>query len=90
MVDDGKQSYSEHTSLVLKISLGIFLIYFGILRESNDIDEMLSRDLFEVMPDLEIPMLEADILRLEKQGVDTTELRKKLKEVKLLHESKKN
>lgn len=86
---DKELSYSEHTSIIIKISLAIFLIYFGILREPNDIDDMLSRELFEIVPDLEIPMIESEINRLEQRGVDTTNLRQKLEDVKKLTESKK-
>lgn len=36
--------YSPH---IVYVSLIAFLVYFCILRESNDTDELLSRDLFD-------------------------------------------
>lgn len=38
--DDNKQ-------YIILVSLVVFMIYFFILRESNDIDEALGRDLFD-------------------------------------------
>lgn len=77
-------TYANSTSLIVKSSIIIFLIYFCILREPNDLDALLDRDLFEIVPDLEIPMLESDIRRLESHGVNTDELKKKVDELKAL------
>lgn len=77
-------TYVNSTSLIVKSSIIIFLIYFCILRESNDVDALLDRGLFEIVPDLEIPMLESDIRRLESHGVNTDELKKKVEELKAL------
>lgn len=38
---------AEYTPFIVSASLAIFLIYFCILRESNDIDEKLGRDLYD-------------------------------------------
>ena len=46
---------------VVMATTSIFLIYFCILREENDVDENLYKPLFETVPHLEIPMLEAAI-----------------------------
>ncbi|KAI2806342.1 U4/U6-U5 snRNP complex subunit lsm8 [Blomia tropicalis] len=83
-------TYSKHTSLIVKVSIAIFLIYFGVLREPNDIDEILGADLFDVMPELEIPMLENEIKRLEAHGINADELRKKLDSLKQLASAKTN
>lgn len=40
--------------LVLSLSIGLFLIYFCILREENDIDAKLSVSLFDHYPELEV------------------------------------
>lgn len=66
----------------MKISVLIFLAYFAFLREENDLDIKLGRPLFEIMPDLELPMIEADIQRLKRAGVDTTDLQAKVVELR--------
>ena len=75
-------TYPNYTANVVKVSIVIFLIYFGILREPNGTDEMLGRGLFEILPELEIPMLESEVKRLESNGIDSTELRRKIEELK--------
>ena len=78
-----------YNDLVIRLSFAIFFIYFILLREPNDIDDLLSRDLFEIVPELEIPMLEADIKRLEQQRVNVDDLKQKLNELKRLENEKK-
>lgn len=38
---------AEHTPLIVGVSMAVFMIYFCILRESNDIDELLGGDLYD-------------------------------------------
>ena len=64
------------------------MIYFCVLREPNDIDEIFSQDLFTSMPELEVPMLEVEVKRLEKQGVDMKEVREKIEKLKSLSSEK--
>lgn len=90
LVKEDELTYVSYTSFVVKASIAIFLIYFGILRESNDIDEMLDRDLFEIMPELEIPIMESEVKRLESHGMNTDELRAKIQKLKKLASEKKN
>lgn len=71
---------------ILTISFIIFFIYFGILRESNDIDEKLGASLFDHMPELELPMIETAIQNYEMRGMDTRELRERFAELKQLKE----
>ncbi|KAF7492460.1 hypothetical protein SSS_09961 [Sarcoptes scabiei] len=73
--------YNVH---VIYASLIIFLVYFGILREPNDLDDKISRGLFEIKPDLEIPILEMEIQRMAKKGMDVRELRSKVDKLKQL------
>lgn len=49
---------------------------------------MLSRDLFEIMPELESPMLELEIKRLEKMGMAVDDLKAKLADLNRLKEEK--
>ncbi|XP_054153078.1 uncharacterized protein LOC128951824 [Oppia nitens] len=71
---------------ILMISAVIFLIYFAYLREPNDIDEKMGRPLFEVMPQLEVPMIESAIGNAERMGADTKQLMKRLDELKELRQ----
>lgn len=68
--------------MVINLSLAIFLIYFCVLREPNDIDEQLGLGLFDVMPELELPMFESELKRLEAHGMDTSDIKRKLEELK--------
>lgn len=63
-------------------SVAAFLIYFGILREENDIDENMYKPLFETVPHLEVPMLEAAIRDYQQLGRSTVELEKRLQELR--------
>lgn len=77
-----------YNTFIIKSSIAIFLVYFAFLREPNHIDEMLSRDLFEIMPELELTMLELDIKNLEERGMPVDDLKKKLADLKRLEEEK--
>lgn len=63
-------------------SLGLFLVYFGYLREPNEIDEVLDKGLFELMPQLEEPMYDVEARRIEAAGGDASFAKKKLEEIK--------
>lgn len=39
--------HPEYSPYIISASLAVFMIYFCILREENDIDESLGRDLFD-------------------------------------------
>ena len=72
---------------MVKLSVAITLLYF-VFRESNNIDEKLSRDLFEIMPNLELPFLEVEMKRLESLGVDVNDLRVRIEKLKQLEDIK--
>lgn len=63
-------------------SLAIFLIYFCILREENDVDEKLSMSLYDRIEGLEENQLEASIQYNKAHGLSTLELEKRLKELR--------
>jgi hypothetical protein len=71
---------------ILLTSFAIFLIYFGILREPNDIDEKLGANLFDTVPELELPLIESAIQNYEMIGLDTTQLKNRFDELKQLKE----
>ena len=67
---------------VVGVSVTVFLVYFCILREENDIDEKLGDPLFKNVPQLEEPTLVAAIEAYKRQGKDSTELQKRLEEIR--------
>lgn len=57
------------SALIYAFSTSSFLLYFGVLREENDIDEMLSETaLFKVDEKLEASQLRERIIYEEKNG----------------------
>lgn len=68
--------------LVISGSLAIFLIYFCILREENDVDAKLDMSLYDRIEGLEELQLEASIKYNKGNGLSTLELEKRLKELR--------
>ncbi|XP_067136723.1 uncharacterized protein [Centruroides vittatus] len=65
---------------VIIACLTTFLIYFCVLREENDIDEMLgSQSAWKQVPGLEEGLIKAAIQEHKKLGKDTSELENALK-----------
>uniref|UniRef100_A0A915JCZ7 Uncharacterized protein n=1 Tax=Romanomermis culicivorax TaxID=13658 RepID=A0A915JCZ7_ROMCU len=62
-------------------SMVIFLIYFGILREENDIDEELGRPLHERIPQMEMGILKDRIMLGKMQDEDVSKYEKRLQEL---------
>lgn len=71
---------------ILVTSAAIFFLYFGYLREPNDIDKKMGSDLFELVPELEVPLIEVAIRDSERLGNDTRQLKQRLAELKALKE----
>jgi len=71
----------KYQFLILTASWVVFLVYFLILREENDIDEHLSTSLYDHLPGLEAQQLELAIGEKEERGEDTTALVARLKAV---------
>lgn len=67
---------------VITGSLAVFLIYFCIFREENDVDEKLSMSLYDRIEGLEESQLEASIQYNRAHGLSTLELEKRLKELR--------
>ncbi|XP_037028175.1 uncharacterized protein LOC119068619 [Bradysia coprophila] len=68
---------------VISLSLAVFLIYFCILREENDVDEKLSMSLYDRIEGLEEQQILASIQYNRGHGLSTVELEKRLEELKL-------
>jgi hypothetical protein len=66
---------------VVRISFALTLIYFCILRQENDIDQLLSNSLFETVPQLEVTMLMSSIEAHRMENLSTTQLEDRLKEL---------
>lgn len=68
--------------LVISGSLAVFMIYFCILREENDVDAKLSMSLYDRIDGLEEHQLEASLQYNKSRGLSTLELEKRLKELR--------
>uniref|UniRef100_A0A182YQD3 Uncharacterized protein n=1 Tax=Anopheles stephensi TaxID=30069 RepID=A0A182YQD3_ANOST len=66
---------------VVNFSVAIFLIYFCILREENDIDEGLGRSLFEHVPGLEEKQLIVSYHYNKENGLPTLDIENRMKEL---------
>lgn len=62
-------------------SISIFLIYFCILREENDVDEELKMSLYSRIPGLEEHQLYAVLKYNEERGLDTKDIINRLQEI---------
>ena len=78
MVDD---KYPASQRWVINTSLVLFMIYFFILREENDLDKDLGKSLFDRFPQMERPILENAIVNNERAGQSTDDIRKRLQEL---------
>lgn len=66
---------------VLLASLAVFLIYFTIIREENDVDKELGRSLYSRVDGLEEVQLRASLRYNIENGKDTQDIEKRLKEI---------
>ncbi|XP_067633430.1 uncharacterized protein [Eurosta solidaginis] len=66
---------------VISASLTIFLLYFCVLREESDIDRKLEGNLFEHVNGLEEVQLMVNYKYYKDNGLDTTQLEKRLSEL---------
>ncbi|XP_052897565.1 uncharacterized protein LOC128304416 [Anopheles moucheti] len=66
---------------VVNFSVAIFLIYFCVLREENDIDEGLGRSLFEHVPGLEEKQLIVSYHYHKENGLSTLDIENRMKEL---------
>ncbi|XP_056631234.1 uncharacterized protein LOC130441533 [Diorhabda sublineata] len=66
---------------VIITSITVFMIYFTILREENDIDEELGRSLYSRIEGLEEFQLKQSLAYNESHGEDTKEIKQRLAEL---------
>ncbi|CAB3359490.1 Hypothetical predicted protein [Cloeon dipterum] len=62
-------------------SLTVFMIYFCVLREENDLDDEMRVSLFDRLPGLEKNQLELAMEYNKERGIDTKRLESRLKEI---------
>ncbi|KAI4456828.1 protein ccsmst1 [Holotrichia oblita] len=67
---------------VIIISISIFLIYFCILREENDIDADLAKSLYEKIPGLEEQQLHVILQYNQEHGLETRDIIARLEEIR--------
>lgn len=67
--------------IVVSFSFIIFMIYFCILREENDIDELFSKSLFDSVEGLEEKQLQICIEYNLSKGLSTKELEARLEQI---------
>lgn len=66
---------------VIIFSIGIFLVYFCILREENDVDKELNRSLYSRIEGLEEYQLKLSLQYNLDNGLDTADITKRLAEI---------
>ena len=64
-------------------SVAAFLIYFCVLREENDVDQILGITLYERIPGLEEKTIEQRIKYNRENGLEIKDLEERLKEIRL-------
>lgn len=68
-------------------SIAVFMIYFCILREENDIDKEFDKTLYQRIRGLEEKQLWLSLQYNEEHGLDTTDIKKRLKEIQKKHQT---
>lgn len=66
---------------IVSLSTGVFMIYFCILREENDLDQKIGNPLYVAAPQLEKSTLLVAYKYNKENGLDTTDLEARLKEI---------
>lgn len=72
---------------IVSLSTAVFLIYFCILREENDLDVKIGNPLYVAAPQLEKSTILVAYKYNKENGLDTTDLEVRLKEIEM-HELK--
>ncbi|CAD7013054.1 unnamed protein product [Ceratitis capitata] len=82
---DSRSGGSEDTlwfqPYVISGSLAMFLLYFCVFREENDIDKRLEGNLFDQVAGLEEVQLTVNYKYNRENGLDTLEIEKRLSEM---------
>ncbi|XP_069691292.1 uncharacterized protein [Periplaneta americana] len=73
--------YPWYQSYVISASLTIFMLYFCVFREENDIDEELGRSLYDRIEGLEERQLQLSLDYNEQHGKDTSAILARLEQL---------
>lgn len=63
---------------IISLSLVVFLVYFCVLREENDVDRQLERTLYDHIEGLEEKQLEISLAYNQQHGIDTRDIEERL------------
>ncbi|XP_076459296.1 uncharacterized protein LOC143292677 [Babylonia areolata] len=77
-----KRDVPWYQPLSISFSILVFMLYFLFLREENDLDVELNYSLFERVPQLEEHQVKLALEYGRQQGKDTSELEKRLAEIR--------
>lgn len=66
---------------VVNLSVVVFLLYFCVLREENDIDRGLESSLYDHIPGLEQKQLLVNYNYNKENGLSTVEIEKRMQEL---------
>jgi hypothetical protein len=78
----GHQDYPWFQTYVVSASLSVFLLYFCVFREENDIDEELRKSLYDRIEGLEERQLRAVLQYNLEHGHDTSAIVARLEDLK--------
>jgi hypothetical protein len=77
----GHKDYPWFQPYVISGSLSVFLLYFCILREENDIDEELGKSLYDRIAGLEERQLQIALKYNSEHGLDTSAIVARLQDL---------
>ena len=77
-----KSNAPWYQSFVVSGSIIVFLLYFCVFREENDIDERMGKTIYQKVPPLRDQVLEHKIREGTLLGTDVSELEKESREIR--------
>ncbi|CAH1389843.1 unnamed protein product [Nezara viridula] len=69
---------------VVSLSIIVFMLYFCVLREENDVDEMLGTSLYDRIEGLEEAQLRILLSYNLDHGKETSDIKKRIRELELM------
>lgn len=75
------EDYPSYQPYIISGCLAVFLLYFCVFREENDIDEELGKTLYDRIEGLEERQLQVALKYNSEHGQDTSAILKRLKEL---------
>jgi hypothetical protein len=75
----GDRQQPRYQPFIISFFLVVMFVYFVLIREENELDELMMRPLEDVVPNIKEQTLMASIANYERMGLDTRELKEALK-----------